>query len=243
MAEAEEKKGIVISDLHLFAQRSDGAERFSKLKSDLQDCDLLILNGDIFDFRWSTLPSHQDTVAEAIRWLEDLLREFPKCHFYFLLGNHDCLTVFQSALAQLAETQPRFSWHEHLLQLGPHLFLHGDCSTHKMGQEGFERYRRYWIKDHGRSHGFATIAYTLADRIGVTWLIHRALFRGEAVLDRLTYYLDESQANWRETVRYCYFGHTHEPFSGTVREGITYFNTGSTIRGMLFVPASFSLQE
>ena len=185
------------------------------------------------------MPSHEATIAVAIQWLLNLLTDFPHCHLHFLLGNHDCLTQFQTALAQLAEAQPRFSWHEHLLQLGPHLFLHGDCTTRKMGPQEFRDYRRFWTTDHGRRHGLPTVAYFLADSLGITRLVHKVIFRKGDTLDRLTYYLDKAQPNWRETVRFCYFGHTHEPFANRQKDGIAFFNTGSTIRGMEFEPASF----
>lgn len=110
-----------------------------------------------------------------------------------------------------------------------------------MGSSQFTRYRRKWESDHSRTHGLATRAYTLSDRIGLTRLIHRAFFHQTVTLERLIHHLDETQPNWRASVRCCYFGHTHEPFAHHQREGITFFNTGSTIRGMPFLPASFTL--
>ena len=50
-------RGMAVSDLHLFAYRSAGEEYFNSLRPQLNATDILVLNGDIFDFRWSTLPS------------------------------------------------------------------------------------------------------------------------------------------------------------------------------------------
>jgi hypothetical protein len=62
------RRGLVVSDLHLFARRSRGMTCFESLRGELESVDVLVLNGDIFDFRWSVLPDHQATQA----WLSDI---------------------------------------------------------------------------------------------------------------------------------------------------------------------------
>jgi len=59
-------RGIVLSDLHLFARRSQAADCMHRLRTELATVRVLVLNGDIFDFRWSTLRDLETTVAAAL---------------------------------------------------------------------------------------------------------------------------------------------------------------------------------
>ena len=63
---------LAVSDLHLFAHRSIGAECFDSIRPQLATTDVLVLNGDIFDFRWATL-KHDAVIDSAISWLRDLM--------------------------------------------------------------------------------------------------------------------------------------------------------------------------
>ena len=69
----------------------------------LDQADVLVLNGDIFDFRWSTLDDHHATVQAALAWLGDQLLKRPTQEIHFVLGNHDCLDPFVEALDVLAK--------------------------------------------------------------------------------------------------------------------------------------------
>ena len=66
-------RGLVISDLHLFSPRSEAAELWGRIADDHPDAEILVLNGDIFDFRWSRLPDEESTIASAVEWLDRLL--------------------------------------------------------------------------------------------------------------------------------------------------------------------------
>jgi UDP-2,3-diacylglucosamine hydrolase len=59
-------RGLVISDLHLFSPRSKAVELLVGIQEKLASADVLVLNGDIFDFRWSTLPDTQATIVAAL---------------------------------------------------------------------------------------------------------------------------------------------------------------------------------
>ena len=124
--------GWVVSDLHLFARRSDGAEKMRALMPRLGSASLLVLNGDIFDFRWSTLRSDEATVEGAAGWLRDLLNKLPDAQVHYMVGNHDCLPAHKDMLDALAQEVPHFHWHEYSLQLGNRLFIHGDCTHFPM---------------------------------------------------------------------------------------------------------------
>jgi len=239
-ASPQPRRGLVVSDLHLFARRSRGEACFQSLRADLASVDLLVLNGDIFDFRWSTLRNHDATVDAAASWLRKLAADFPRCEVHYVLGNHDCLTLFRERLSLLCSRHPRLHWHEHHLRLAAALFLHGDCAVRRMDLPALRAYRRAW--EHDRQRGsLAATAYFVADRAGLTRLAHDWRFPRERTVARIARYLDHAQAGWRTQIRDAYFGHTHLAFSGQQQEGVTFHNTGSAIRGQEFKPIRFAI--
>jgi len=135
------RRGIVISDLHLLARRSHGKEKFDSLRAKLEDVVVLVLNGDIFDFHWSTLGRLDRSVPAAADWLFYLAADFQKCAIHYVVGNHDCPPAFLSELCRLAAELTRFQWHEYLLRLGPSLFFHGDFAHRQMDHHGLRRFR------------------------------------------------------------------------------------------------------
>ena len=236
------KRGLVVSDLHLFARRSQGAARFESLKDKLVDVDVLVLNGDIFDFRWSTLRDEAVTVAAALDWLRALADHHPHCEIHFVQGNHDCLIAFRDELVALTTRMPRLRCHTNELRLGSALFLHGDCAAAKMDAAGLRRRRAPW--EAGRqSSDLAFSAYVTVDRRGLTRRAHEWIFPRERTVRRIAHYLDLASPDWRRQTRDCYFGHTHLPFSAYHYDGIAFHNTGSAIqvRGMGFNPLFFDL--
>ena len=44
------QQGLVISDLHLFSRRSRAEELLAGIKGEIIGADVLVLNGDVFDF-------------------------------------------------------------------------------------------------------------------------------------------------------------------------------------------------
>lgn len=234
------KRGLVLSDLHGFARRSEGSALFASMRDGLRSVDILVLNGDIFDFRWSCLRDLETTQAAALDWLRDVSNDFPECEIHYVMGNHDCLATFQDGLATMAASQPRFQWHEYSLRLGSAVFLHGDCAHATMGAAALDRYRDIWRRDRQRGP-LRAAAYACADRLGFTRLAHQWHFRRHQTVQRIGYYLDDAIPGWRHTTRDCYFGHTHLPFTGHEHEGVLFHNTGSAIRGMSFRPLSFEI--
>lgn len=232
------KRGLVVSDLHLFAQRSVGINRMHALQPRLHEADLVVLNGDIFDFRWSTHAAHTHSIREAIQWLRDFSGSIPHCEVHYVLGNHDCLVEFLPELDRVTRDRHNFAWHEYSVQFSEHLFLHGDCANSQMNTAALRRYRESWSRD-GRRHGPATVAYQMADRVGMTRLMHKIHFPRKRTLRRLVHHLNTATPDWRQSVRHCYFGHTHEPFANVEHDNITFHNTGCAIRGMAFNPISF----
>ena len=76
------QRGLVISDLHLFADRSRGWEYLELLR--LDSVEVLVLNGDIVDFRWSILRDIDKTKEAGLDWLNALLRRWPRCDIHFV---------------------------------------------------------------------------------------------------------------------------------------------------------------
>ena len=89
MTNPQTQTGFVVSDLHLFTERSSAHRYMDRIHDTLADADFLVLNGDIVDFRWTTLPSKEATAHAADDWLADLCIEYPHCQFYYVMGNHD----------------------------------------------------------------------------------------------------------------------------------------------------------
>ena len=233
-------RGIAISDLHLFARRSAGEEYLDSLRSQLTSADILVLNGDIFDFRWSTLASAQVTAARAVEWLAALHAAYPACEIHYVLGNHDCPAFFSERLDGLASQLPRFQWHEFGVRIGTALFVHGDCTHSTMDPAALRRFREDW--DNERQYGqWLAKAYLAVDRLGITRAAHQCYFPRRTTVRRAMHYLDYACPEWRVNTRDCYLGHTHHPFSNYQHGDIRFHNTGSAIRGMGFNPLTFQL--
>lgn len=233
-------RGVVVSDLHFFARRSRAGDCFDSVRTSLASAQVLVLNGDIFDFRWSTLADVDSTLDAAIRWLRDLARDFPECEVHYVIGNHDCLTRFRERLDASRPALPRLQCHEQGLRLGDRLFLHGDCAHRWMDPTGLRHYREQWNND--RQHGrLTTTAYLAADRLRLTHAAHAGWFPRRDTVKRLAHYLDQAWPDWRRATRHCYFGHTHLPFSDYRHDGVVFHNTGSAIRGMGFNPIVFEV--
>ena len=101
-------KGAFVSDLHLFSQRSIGQKHWDDLNSTLQNVNLLVLGGDIFDFRWSRYPDLRSTTEAAQEWLSSLLNKHRHLQVSYLLGNHDCSHAMQIALSEISKSTEQF---------------------------------------------------------------------------------------------------------------------------------------
>lgn len=233
--------GLVISDLHLLAKRSIGESLLDGIRPQLDRCDTLILNGDTFDFRWSRLGSETASIAAAIAWLEALLEKMDGRDLHFIHGNHDCLHGFCKSLQPLGQKWTNLHLHEYTLQLGSHIFLHGDCANRKMTASDLVSSRESWAMDKPRGALNAAL-YDIADTTGLSWAFHQCFFPRDITVARVSHYLDAALPGWRDATSDCYFGHTHIPFRDHRHEGISFHNTGSGIRNMGFQPIEFELQ-
>jgi len=234
-------RGLVISDLHLLARRSVGESLLGRIQPQLERCEVLVLNGDTFDFRWSTLDSEAASIAAAIAWVEEWAARFAGREMHFIEGNHDCLGEFRERLDALALTLPQVQVHEQVLRLGDQLFLHGDCANRKMDTDAMASFRQGWRVDKPRGR-FSAAMYDFVDKTGLCGQFHRRFFPQGITVARVAHFLDHACPEWRESASDCYFGHTHLPFRDHEHEGVRFHNTGSGICGMGFQPLEFEYE-
>jgi len=93
--------------------------------------EVFVLGGDIFDFRWSSIPILR-AVERAVRWLRELASACPRCHFHLVLGNHDYHQALIDRLVELDKEVSNLSWHRYYVRLGSSVFLHGDVADKTM---------------------------------------------------------------------------------------------------------------
>ncbi len=234
-------RGLVISDLHLLARRSVGETLLNEIEPQLQRCEVLVLNGDTFDFRWSTLASEAASIDAAIAWVEAWAARFAGRKMHFIEGNHDCHGEFRQRLDDLAESLPQVHVHEQCLLLGDQLFLHGDCANRKMDVAAMNSFRRSWSVDKPRGR-FSAAMYDFADKTGLCGQFHRRYFPQGIAVARVAHFLDHALPDWRASASDCYFGHTHLPFRDHQHDGVRFHNTGSGICGMGFQPLQFEFE-
>lgn len=235
-------RGLVISDLHLLAKRSAGESLLEELGPQLERCELLVLNGDTFDFRWSTLRGETASIAAAVEWVEEQLARMQGREVHFVYGNHDCLGAFREKLEPLALERANLHVHEFYLHLGDQLFLHGDCANRKMDVAAMTAFRAGWENDKPRGK-FSAAMYDAVDKTGLCWQFHRRYFPQGITVNRVAHYLDAVLPEWQGKVSDCYFGHTHLPFRDHEHDGVRFHNTGSGICGMGFQPLEFEFES
>jgi UDP-2,3-diacylglucosamine pyrophosphatase LpxH len=231
--------GLVISDLHLFSRRSRAEELLAGMQGEIIAADILVLNGDVFDFRWSALPDMRATIDASLNWLDGLIGMRAGKPTHYLLGNHDCVTGFTEQLSGFAQARTSLSCHESFLHLGRNLFLHGDCANRRMDGESLRRFRETWSRDKQRGPMGRTL-YDAADALGASRKVHDLWFPQGVTVRRVAHHLNHILPGWREEIDHCYFGHTHLPFTRHSYEGVMFHNTGSAIRDMVFQPLAFT---
>lgn len=222
--------GLVVSDVHLFARRSAPAKTLHQLYKALDTATECVLNGDIFDFGWTKLRSISVSVDASKRYLEVLLKRYPRCTFHFVVGNHDHIKPFLKVLDELSRTHPNFKWHPSHVKIGEHLFLHGDVTNWKRPTRAhLERFREFYCAERHRGRIMNFFA-SLSTFLG----LHRAdgtLRSKHALAIRIASYLEHEDPDALRGTRHIFFGHTHVPFQNFRYRGIAFHNTGSSEKG------------
>lgn len=209
--------------------RSRADEVMEEIHLAIGDAEVVVLNGDTFDFRWSTLPTIRHSVKAALDWLEELARRHDHCRIEVVLGNHDYHIDFMAGLSPLSSRVPNLSWHEYHLQLGEALFLHGDCADYRMSAEQLAENRASWYNDRKQKPRWMGRAYTVVDRVGISAAIPRVLSPPAKAVGRIIHYLDNAAPGLMNDVGHVYFGHTHLPFIDYAYGGKYFHNTGAAV--------------
>lgn len=218
----------VVSDLHLFAARSRAARHLEDIVEAARESRLLVLNGDIFDFDWSSFGSVEATADAAEAWIRDLARHCPDCEIAYLLGNHDGVRQWAERLRAIAEELPNLRWSPDYYRLGNTLFTHGDLLMGPSARPGRELVETV----NGRGQLVGKI-YAAASHVGLSRIVSMSYGVRRCLRDvrRNLAALDENLT--RGVERLC-IGHTHRPFTAIEVNGVTVYNSGSSIRGMRF---------
>ena len=222
-----------VSDLHLFCRRFDGERFWNRLFDIGKRAAAVVLGGDIFDFRWTTLPTIADSADEAIRRLASLVETNRQCEFHYLLGNHDHHELFVPPLERLARDESNLSFHPYYLRLGNRLFLHGDVATRAMRADELEKERRRWLRVRKQGR-VANWAYDWSVRVSLHRLVYRVAYPRQAVARRILVYLEQIEQGPDTGVTDVYFGHTHLAMSHFERDGIRFHNCGAPVRNCEF---------
>jgi UDP-2,3-diacylglucosamine hydrolase len=243
-AEFEElRSGLFISDLHLFSSRSDAHDQVEALRSMQEECQCIVLGGDIFDLRWSQRGGLQPTIEAAEDWLSRLLDQTGKSRVIYLAGNHDCHPSFAEAMRGMADQRERFTWFEHALRIGDSLFLHGDLLHAKPTPEGLLEYRK---KHHHEDspHQMLNKAYDLAVQLRLHKAVARLGNSPKATCFRLQNSLQEfDHNNGGPPVERIFFGHTHVNIPGLELGQQTFFNPGAMLKHTKNAPIEFELPK
>lgn len=226
-------KAYFVSDLHLFANRSEAARYREAIDEAAAGAAVFVLGGDIFDFRWSTLATIEQTVDAAMRWLTALIAPCPECRFHYLLGNHDYHRQFMERLDVLARSAPNLSWHRFYLRLGDNVFLHGDVADRPTSAARLSKRRSRWLYDKKRGRVRSRF-YDAAIATGLHKPLHHVLHPKWLVARRVLAYLEDIGQGPGSGVQHVFFGHTHCVLSHYPYGGLTFHNAGSAIKGLEF---------
>lgn len=223
-----------VSDLHLFSRRSLAASHEQSVHAAASRAHTFVLGGDIFDFRWSTFHSPDETVRHAIGWLDRLVASHPRCDFHFVQGNHDCNRRFVAALETYCATRPNLALHPYFLRLGKSVFLHGDVADHpQMCPVRLIRRREHWSRDEKRSK-FRHTLYDLAIQANLHRVAGRVAHPRRRAVHRILGYLSRVEQGPESGVEHVYFGHTHNALDNYRYRGVTFHNPGAPMPGLEF---------
>ena len=221
-------RGYVLSDLHLFTERTLARDWEPALDQAAADADLVVFNGDIFDFRWTPSPTPGASVADALRWVGVRVAAHPDCRFVYVLGNHDALLPFAEGLSAMAIRHPNLTWVPSHVRIGSSLFLHGDLPLRWLRAGLPRRQLPPSVRPWGGAAGWL---YGVAVGLGLHGSGRWAYPRRRSAR-RILRSIEDADGGIAPGLTDVYFGHTHAPFTRYRYRGLTFHNTGSAIRGL-----------
>ena len=225
-------KCYFVSDLHLFANRSNAHRYLEQIAHAASRAEAFVLGGDIFDFRWARIPILR-AVERAAEWLRELAASCPDCHFHLVLGNHDYHQALIDRLVELDKEIPNLSWHRYYVRLGSSMFLHGDVADKTMNARELAEARDQWL-DHRRRGPFLSALYDVVVMARLHKPVPHLVYAKRIVVRRILKYLESIGQGPRDGVRNVYFGHTHRRLSNYHYRGLVFHNGGAPIKGVKF---------
>ncbi len=224
-----------ISDLHLFSNRCNVSEHQDLIEHSIENCDLCVWGGDLFDFRWSRVGSESKSVGRALEWLEEWYEAFPDTEFVYLDGNHDAHAAFARELVKWSDERSRFQCGLDCVRVHDTLLLHGDVIEGKGCADKFAEYRGRW-QDKPVASQIASNFYDVAIAARVHKAAALAAHRRRATCIRLLHWMNSQPEKATEGVSRIVFGHTHRRIEGYRLRGIEFYNGGAAIRHVPFMP-------
>ena len=233
--------GATVSDLHLFSHHSRLERYYDRIDEAAGRARVFVLNGDIFDFKWSEHGVFSRSVAAAEKFIEALLERHPACEFRIILGNHDAVPAYMDALEALSGRHENLEWHEFACIVGDRLFLHGDVIHAGCTNDALRRFRSK-LQRPANGHALQRFAHKTVHRSHVPWIALRMIPK-RILASRILAYLEHE--NWLDDgqVRHVYFGHTHNDFEDFRYRGYAFHNCGSATHGARLRVVKFPLHN
>ena len=233
--------GATISDLHLFSHHSRSERYFDRIHQTAQQAQVFVLNGDIFDFKWSHHGGFSHSVEAAGNFLAGLAARHPGCQFRVVLGNHDAVPPYMDALDELVDRHGNIEWHEFACVVEDRLFLHGDVINARSRNDPVRRFRAR-LQRPASGHVLQRMAHKAMHRSHVPWIAH-GIFPKRILASRILAYLRHEGWMDADPVRHVYFGHTHYGFEDFPYKCVTFHNSGSATHGARFRVVKFTLRD
>ncbi len=234
-------QGATLSDLHLFSHHARPDRYFSLIEKAAGSAGVFILNGDIFDFKWSEHGVFSRSVLAARNYLVDMLERHPECQFIVILGNHDAVPLYIDTLKELEQDHANLEWREFAFVLGDRIFLHGDVIHAGCSNHAIRRFRSR-LQRPARGHALQRVMHSAMYRSRLPWAAYRLLPNHVLALRILTY-LEHEQYLSGQSVRHIYFGHTHCAFEDFRYRGYCFHNTGAAVHGSSLRVVTFPLEN
>jgi UDP-2,3-diacylglucosamine hydrolase len=233
------RQGAVVSDLHLFTNRTTVNHYVQDIHDAARECALIVLNGDIFDFHWSRYKGSEASVRAAEAWIRDLAGAYADTRFVFILGNHDSIRAYRELLEVLSRELSNVEWRPEWYRIDGKLFLHGDVYHGGASSRTLWNYRRYCNRLRPRTR-FHHAAYWAFYQSRLPFVLLRFVNR-KTCARRILAYLSREFGSGLADIREIYFGHVHTPFTDFRYNGIIFHNSGAATKGGRLAVMRFAL--
>jgi|GEM_PF-269672 len=233
--------GLALSDLHLLRHPNTSTISLDQLPEMTTQYQLVIFNGDMFDFEWTSFKTEPDAIRFALRWVKDLAQSQPDCKFVFLAGNHDHDPLYSEGIERLAAENPNVHWKFEYLRVGDKVFLHGDATHIGARLESLPALRRRWSATRRKLSSLRRFYHFFNSPAKIAKIT--SVLPKKYWARRISAYLQAAMKEEFEEIKDVYFGHTHVAFRDYVFENHVYHNSGSSIKGVKMLPLEFRFEH